>query len=524
MAISLGRRITRLEERIFAPAGSCDIFSGYCDDPVRFGEDVLGERYTDDIKTMMKSVCENSVTVAQSANATGKTHGAARVALWFFLAFPDSQVYAACAPPEANLNRILWAEIMSVVYDHPRLFEGMTVTKLSISRSPRSFLVGTSIPMAGTPQQREAKFSGKHAPNLMFLFDEGDAVPDECYQGAESCMSGGNAKMLVMFNPRHESGHVYRMARDRRAHRVRLSAFCHPNVITGVDKIPGAVSRQITVRRINEWTRPLAAGEPEDTRSFELPAYLVGAAGESQAGKSYPPLQAGRYRIVEPAFSYMVLGIYPAQAETMLISRAWIDSARSRYDAYVAGCGEQPPDYAQAIAGFDVAEYGNDSTVLCLRYGVLVLPLIAWGGSDILESSDRCARLCAEKRVSIVNTDATGVGSGVAPSLQRKGIVATPFKVASKPTMETELGEFAILRDQLWWSLREWLRTDKAMLPPDELLIEELLTPTYEVINGKITIMKKKMMRNVLKRSPDRADALVLTFSPQGFFSECDLL
>jgi hypothetical protein len=29
------------------------------------------------------------------------------------------------------------------------------------------------------------------------------------------------------------------------------------------------------------------------------------------------------------------------------------------------------------------------------------------------------------------------------------------------------------------------------MLPPDEQLIEELATPTYEVVNGKIQVMKK---------------------------------
>ena len=82
-------------------------------------------------------------------------------------------------------------------------------------------------------------------------------------------------------------------------------------------------------------------------------------------------------------------------------------------------------------------------------------------------------------------------------------------KVASSPTEKTELGEFQILRDQLWWACREWLRTDTgAMLPPDELLVEELQTPTYEVVNGKVRVMKKATMKELLKRSPDRGDAL----------------
>ena len=99
-----------------------------------------------------------------------------------------------------------------------------------------------------------------------------------------------------------------------------------------------------------------------------------------------------------------------------------------------------------------------------------------------------------------------------------------PVKVASSPTQKTDLGEFQLLRDQLWWSAREWLRADPgAMLPPDEFLVEELLAPTYEVVNGKIRVMKKETMRELLKRSPDRADALCLTFMAGGFFADCDL-
>ena len=54
-------------------------------------------------------------------------------------------------------------------------------------------------------------------------------------------------------------------------------------------------------------------------------------------------------------------------------------------------------------------------------------------------------------------------------------------------------------------------------------LAEELLVPTYEIKNGKIRVMSKDTMRELLRRSPDRADALCLTFLAGGFFAECDL-
>jgi len=109
--------------------------------------------------------------------------------------------------------------------------------------------------------------------------------------------------------------------------------------------------------------------------------------------------------------------------------------------------------------------------------------------------------------------DGTGVGAGVAPHMLRRKCFAVSLKFASGGTEKTELGEFLIMRDQLWWACREWLRTDgSAMLPPNERLIEQLATPTYSIENGKIKIMQKNIMKESLGYSPDEAESLILTF------------
>lgn len=499
-------------------------FSRYQHDPVGFGERVLGETYTADVQTMMESVRDCPITIAKSANATGKTHGAARVAAWFYLTFPEAQVYTAAAPPESNLKKLLWGEIGGLVQKHPDLFRANSIKSLHIERSAQSFLTGVTIPMSGTPAQRQAKFSGKHAPHLLFILDEGDAIPDEVYSAIESCLSGGHGRLLVMFNPRAEMGEVHRMERHGRANVVELSAFNHPNVVSGMEQIPGAVTREVTVRRINEWCRPLNEGERADTSCFELPVFLVGAVGCNQRGIPYPPLRAGWYKVMEPAFSVMVLGRYPAQGTNQLISKEWIARARLRWDAFVAQYGETPPAGAMPVLGLDVAEFGVDANCLVVRYGGYVEMPLTWSGMDPISTGDRATVEFKARCAIRVNVDATGIGAGVAPHMQRQGCSAVPIKVASAPTEETELGAFQILRDQLWWACREWLRTDPgAMLPPDEMLLQDLQTPTYEITNGKVRVMKKEIMRELLKRSPDRADALCLTFAPSGLFGDLDL-
>jgi hypothetical protein len=493
-------------------------FTKYQNDPVAFGVEVLGEYYTPDVIDLMNSVKDFGVTVARSANAVGKTHCAARIALWFYKCFPDAQIYTAAAPPESNLRRLLWGEIGSLVHKHPELFEGEKTNTLNIERDSHSFITGVTIPMAGTPEQREAKFNGKHAPNLLFIVDEGDAVPPEVYRGIEACMSGGNAHLLVMFNPRGASGPVYQMERDHTAHIVEMSAFRHPNVTTGEDVIPGAVSREKTVRRLNEWSRPLAEGELPDTECFELPEFLVGVTGKAQDGHEYAPLPAGTRKITNPAFSYMVLGNYPPQSELQLISRTWIEAAVVRWLSYVATYGEMPPPSIFAIMGYDVAEYGKDKNVLAIRYGGWVARFAhTWQGVDPDTGAIEAAKVYHQIEAENCAVDATGVGAGVPARMGRLGCNADGVKVASSPTYETELGAFGTLRDQLWWSLREWFRTDPgAMIPPEEELLEELATPSYGVINGKIKVTDKDTMREMLGRSPNYADALALTFAPEG--------
>jgi len=198
---------------------------------VGFGEKVLGETYTADVKAVMESVRDNDITVAVSANATGKTHGAARVAVWWYKCFPNSQVYTAAAPPESNLKKLLWAEIGSIVETNPDLFKSDTATKLHVQSSAQSFLTGVTIPMSGTEAQRESKFAGKHSPHLLFIIDEGDAVPDEVYKGIESCMSGGHARLLIMFNPRAEVGEAYRMIRDGKANVICVRVGFNPETL-----------------------------------------------------------------------------------------------------------------------------------------------------------------------------------------------------------------------------------------------------------------------------------------------------
>jgi len=496
------------------------LLAEYQRDPVRFGNEVLGHHYFDDVENIMRSVVDNPITVAKSGNGVGKSFASADLAIWWFCVYEDAEVYVTAAPPLENLKNILWGNLMYSLRQHPELYKKFTIKELEVKRHDKSAIHGVTIPMTGTSEERVAKFSGKHSPHLLFLIDEGDAVPKEVYEGVEGCMSGGMARLLVMFNPKAQQGPVYQMEIDQKAKFINLSALRHPNVLSGDDIIPGAVTRETVVRRINQWTRPAVEGEnPTASRKFEIPDFLVGTTANSLQGIPYPPLKEGMRVIMESAFSYMVLGQYPEQGENQLINAEWIRLARERWDNYVAENGERPPSIRPRL-GLDVAEFGQDFNAPVLRYGNYV-PRVEriWQGVDPTVSGERAAELCRIYNVDILLVDGTGYGSSVAPQVSKlvKGLRCISVKAAGKPSpsIVSELGEFFQIRDQMWWACREWLREDEAMLPPEPMLMEELMTPTYRIDDrGKIHMMDKDSMREKLKRSPNYADALVLTFIP----------
>lgn len=497
--------------------------------PIEFCKEVLKIEFTEEVEDMITAAQFKPSTFAQSANGVGKTFAAACFIIYFFLVYDDAQVYTGAAPPIDNLILLLWGEIGAIVERLPHLFREFTVSLsgMKIGRNKRSFLVGLAIPQAQDQAQIKARFAGKHAPHLLFVFDEGDGVPDAVYKAVESCMSGGFARLLILFNPRAEGNPVHRMGRAGEGYTVKLTAFNHPNVITGEDKIPGAVDRETTVRRIHLWTEALASDEQPGTDCFKVPDFLKGYVAHKRSGEPLPPLKLGWRRIVDGSFSYMVLGEYPTQAENQLISGAWVEAAHQRHALWVAQYGTRAPQGIHPFMSYDVAELGKDRNVIWLWYGSWVSRAIVWGGVDTEVSGNKAADLYFRNACSEANVDATGIGAGAWARMKHRGCNANRIMVQSRKDLEfyekteeldeSEFSGFDSVRSQMLWGLREWLRTDKgAMLPPDEELDEELIIPTYGKDNKeRLAVCKTDTMKEKLHggRSPDKLMALAIRWA-----------
>ena len=173
------------------------------------------------------------------------------------------------------------------------------------------------------------------------------------------------------------------------------------------------------------------------------------------------------------------------------------------------------------IFGLEVARGGADRTVVAIREGAVVLPLVYFSPMDTMETTGRVVGLAEKHRAGRIVVDVIGVGAGVYDRLRELGFPVVPFQASERTEMRDRSGELGFVnkRSAAWWSFREMLEpgSDSSIaLPPDDVLIGDLTAPRWRVQSGgRIQVEAKEEIRKRLGRSTDAGDAVV-----QAFWSE----
>jgi hypothetical protein len=114
------------------------------------------------------------------------------------------------------------------------------------------------------------------------------------------------------------------------------------------------------------------------------------------------------------------------------------------------------------------------------------------------------------------------VGAGVSDTLLHRGYDVARSIGSESSDRKDATGSFGFAnkRSELFWTLHELLdpkHPNPVSLPRDEKLREELAVHTFEPITGgKIKVLTKEKVKDLLGRSPDRADALAISLAARG--------
>ena len=161
----------------------------------------------------------------------------------------------------------------------------------------------------------------------------------------------------------------------------------------------------------------------------------------------------------------------------------------------------------------DIARYGSDLAVIMVWDGWRVIDIIYFDKSSITFLADEITKLRNKYNVPLSNVivDEDGVGGGAKDILGCKGFVNN-----AKPVEEKfQVMQYQNLKSQCYFKLAEAVNANKIYIATEiqkEQIIEELENVKRHNVDkdGKLSVIPKEKVKEILGKSPDFADALMM--------------
>lgn len=208
-----------------------------------------------------------------------------------------------------------------------------------------------------------------------------------------------------------------------------------------------------------------------------------------------------------------VRGEFPRAGNMQFISGDIVAAARKRPPA----ANLMDP----CIMGVDVSRYGDDESVICIRRGrdAASVAWKAFRNVDTMTLAAAIVDIASDYKPDAIFVDEGGVGGGVVDRLNmlRQPVIGVNFgsKADRGQYGDAQQVRYANKSAEMWGGMRDWLKG--GMIPDDPDLASQLCDREYGYVlrDGQDAIMleKKEDMKKRGLSSPDRADALALTFA-----------
>lgn len=435
-----------------------DFIRIYRNDPVRFVQEVLRAEPDEWQKEFLNAIAQGKRQISvRSGHGVGKSTAASWAMLWYFITrYPVKVVVTA--PTAAQLFDALFAELKSWCLRLPGPLAQLMEVKqerIELKADPTGAFISARTARAESPEALQ----GIHSDNVMLVADEASGVPEAVFEAAIGSMSGEAAVTLMLGNPTRTSGFFYDSHNKNRDkwYAMRVSCLDSKRVATAF------------VEQVRD-----AYGEESN------------------------------------AFRVRVLGDFPKADDDTVIPLVLVEDAMARHIQVSPNTPE--------VWGLDVARFGDDATALAKRRGgVLTEPIRKWRKLDLMQTAGvvkaEWESLEPKDRPVEILVDSIGLGAGVCDRLRELGLPARGINVSESPALKSS---YRNLRTELWFKAKAWFEQRSCALPKaSEELCADLVSVRYlsPDSNGRLMIESKDQTKKRLRRSPDLADAFVLTFA-----------
>lgn len=398
-------------------------------------------------------------TAIQEAVASGHGIGKSALISWlihFAISTHENTRGVVTANTEGQLRTKTWPELskwhnMFIAKD---LF---TYTATAIFSSDKDYEKTWRIDAIPWSKNSPESFAGLHnqGNRILVLFDEASAIDDVIWEVTEGALTDANTEIIwcAFGNPTRNSG---RFRECFRKYRKFWNTY-------QIDSRTVKISNKA---KIEEWLE--AYGEDSDF------------------------------------FKVRVRGVFPSASDLQFISTEIADKAQKQ--VYKPGQFEHLP----VIIGVDPAWTGSDSLEIVMRQGYYMKPLASIPKND---DDWRMAQLIAqfedEYKADAVFID-MGYGTGIYSIGKQLGRKWRLIEFGGKSNDPVYLN----MRAYMWGQMKEWLREGGSIPPNDQALYDDIVGPEAIIDkNGRIQLESKKDMKDRGLPSPNKGDALALTFA-----------
>ncbi|MEV7512022.1 hypothetical protein AB0O57_29110 [Streptomyces sp. NPDC091201] len=499
------------------------------DTPSGFVEDVLGESMWSAQRAVLDGLVDHKRVAVPAGFGVGKTHLAARAAVWFVNVYPvGTALCITTATRFRQVQRQLWPHIRKVVPRAGLPGQCDTVQYKMPDAYGNDFVAAYGF---SAPANDEAAMQGIHMSHLLLIVDEAGGIAPMIGHGTNNLLTGGHAAMLAIGNPAMDDPASW------------FEELClegedpdEPTTITL--PISSLDSPAITGERV-----PYCNDCPAGVERHSLAQHMPDQDWVDRTIRSYGE--------DHPYVIAKVYAKFPKGGGGLAIPPTWVEHARDHEDPTGPGwhriCdlgleGETAKhtvrDGAWVRLGVDVAADGGDEFTIYRSVGDAVEYRHASAGADNdnqvtvaervlseIHAAQRLADALGSPHKVRVKVDKNGIGHGVVSMLQRWAdngrhqAQIVGVMVSESPSQDDPGAVMRpwTKRDEMWLATRSLLQPDpstgcgRIRLLIDRKAASQLSTPKQQFTTGGYTkIESKKSMTQRGMKSPDRAEAVLL--------------
>lgn len=390
---------------------------------------------------------------------------------WNILLTRDFPKIGAISITGKNLDDNLWPEMAYWQKKSPVLMQQFewTAESIHLRAHPENWFMTrkTWKPTADTNELGQT-LAGLWAKTVLFLFDEAGGIPPAILRTAEAALQreGTEGHIVMAGNTTSTEGCLYDALVTHRA----------------------------------DWVCYQITGDPDDPHR------------SPRINPDWARKQIAQYGRDDPWVMINILARFPSQGINQLIGADQVRDCMGRH--------LHPREYnwAARIMGGDVADFGDDRTILFPRQGLAYFPPRVLRQMDPVQIAGHWGTWATDFQADSMQIDSTGgYGSGPIAILRDRGFTCDGVQYSETPLDP----KFYNKRAEILWKCAEHIKSgaslptvylDAAGMPHDiGEIVAEMSAPTYSYKGDKIIVEPKDLIKKRLGRSPDFFDAAACT-------------